>query len=82
MCCCGCSLALALVEARASTSAGNDLPAGEATELANEDVTYSGFGAQLAQAMRDLPKRVGDWIMWPAHRAMRMPASAQGSTNG
>lgn len=82
MCCCGCSLAVALVEMSATSKAGSELPTGETVATVVVPISPSSFEAGLVDALSRLPKRLGDWIMWPAHRAMRMSASAQGSTNG
>ena len=82
MCCCGCSLALALAEARAATASGGGSPAEGVGALASQGVAQSIFGAEVARAIRRLPKRVGDLIMRLALRAMRAQVSAHGSTIG
>jgi hypothetical protein len=82
MCCCGCSLAVALAETSATTADGGGSLAEGAGALASQAVAQPIFGAEVARAIRSLPKRVGGWIMWPSHRTMRALASVHGSTIG
>jgi hypothetical protein len=82
MCCCGCTLASAFVESGVTAPAGSDLPAEAAKLEVVAVVPLNGIDELCAPAGIALLERLFGWIMWPAHKAMRATASAQGSTNG